>query len=57
MKVRLFDKPGARKYGKTVEQILAAEVAHASEHVTEVARLRARWARRGGRRPRRSNAR
>ncbi len=49
-RVTLFDTPDGKRYRRTVEQLLAAEVAHAREHLRDVARLRARWVRTGARR-------
>ncbi len=49
-KVELWDAPGAPHYTKTVEQILAMEVAHAREHLGEQTRPRRRAARRRTRR-------
>lgn len=35
-KVRLFDKPGAPRYTRTVEQVIAGEVKHAREHLGDL---------------------
>lgn len=41
-KVKLFDRPGARKYVKSVEQVLAFEVARTREHLADLPPRRAR---------------
>jgi hypothetical protein len=38
--VRLLDAPGAEPYSRTVEEVLRQEVAHAAQHLADVARTR-----------------